>query len=257
LSRTALTDGDVLFARYAYPPNQLGYCGEGDSTELLELASRAAGGVERPFGAGAVEVSARARGFDGAWPYLEMIAAAGRLEPLDARVVEAYWIGNQLLDTVDPGRFAAEVRERFATQSGAEWGCLAPTNSLSPLPHHSFHVLAIYPWMGLLRRGSGGPALHVLDRCRIRWGEVVSVTGDQAEVRCQALAWDGHRLALGPGQLEHARWADGGRSLLGSVSPGEWVALHWDWVCDTLTETQLEALIHFTARQLEATNACG
>jgi hypothetical protein len=257
LTETALTGGDVLFARYAYPPNQLGYCGQGDGAELLDLADGAGGGVASPAGSSG-DISTRARGFAGAWPYLEMIAgAAGNLQPLDAQVVEAYWIGNHLLDAVDPGQFATEVRSRFATQSGVEWGCLTPQSTLPPLPHHSFHVLAVYPWMGLLRRGRGGPALHVLDRCRIRWGEVVSVTGDHAEVRCQRLAWDGRVLSLGPATVERSRWAEGGRSLLGSVSPGDRVALHWDWVCDVLTGDQLAAVERFTVRQLEATNDGG
>ena len=50
------------------------------------------------------EIARRARQFDGAWAYLESIArAAGIADPLDERVVEAYWIGNDLLDRVDPG----------------------------------------------------------------------------------------------------------------------------------------------------------
>ena len=36
-----------------------------------------------------------AAGFEGAYPYLELIAAANGIEdPLDTRVVDAYWIGN-------------------------------------------------------------------------------------------------------------------------------------------------------------------
>ena len=86
--------GDVLFARYAFPPNELGYCGPDDPGVLLEHATS---GSVTP-----AEMERRARLFDGAWVYLELIAAsAGIADPMDARVVEAYWIGNELLDTVD------------------------------------------------------------------------------------------------------------------------------------------------------------
>ena len=241
--------GQVLFARYAYPPNQLGYCGAGDGRELLELAAD-------PGSAGADDGMAdRARRFDGAWPYMEIIAAAaGIRDPLDRRVVEAYWVGNELLDTVDPDIFARSIRRTFAGQSGADWGCLQPGHPVPAAPHHSFHVLAVYPWMGLLRRGAPGPALTVLDRCRIRWGQVTATRGDYVEVTCQTLTWDGSRLGLGPPRGETVRWADGGRSLSGPAAPGEWVSLHWDWVCDRLTPAQVDALSEFTLRQLDVTN---
>lgn len=259
--------GAVLFARYAYPPNQLGYCGPGDGRELLEAASGLAAGAGQEAGEGReaasglavgegreAEMAARARCFDGAWPYLELIAAAAGLDdPLDCRVVEAYWVGNELLDAVDPAALARFARHHFGTQAGADWGCLDAPSAAAP--HHSFHVLAIYPWMGLLRRGGPGPALTVLDRCRIRWGRVVGPAGaDRVEVRGRHLTWDGHRLGLGDEQVETARWADAGRSLAARPAAGEWVALHWDWVCDRLTPTQRHALEQATLRQLDVTN---
>ena len=33
-------------------------------------------------------------------------------------------------------------------------------------------------------------------------------------------------------------WSVGGLSLLEGLSPGDAVALHWDWVCDVLTDRQ-------------------
>jgi hypothetical protein len=45
------------------------------------------------------------------------------------------------------------------------------------LPHHSFHVFGVYPWLGLLREGRSVEPLRVLDRCRIRWGQVVQIQG--------------------------------------------------------------------------------
>ena len=84
--------GPLLFARYAYPPNELGYCGPTDPGALLESASD---------GFDLAELAHLATGFAGAWPYLELIAGCnGIADPLDARVVEAYWVGNPLLEKV-------------------------------------------------------------------------------------------------------------------------------------------------------------
>ncbi len=244
MTAAAPPSGEIIFARYAFPPNELGYCGTGDGADLLAAA---AGTLDTGV------VGRHAGGFDGAWAYLELLAdSAGIGDPLDQRVVEAYWIGNDLLDTVDPARFASMARSRFAGQAGADWGCL--DGAAGVLPHHSFHVLAVYPWMNLLRRGAPGPALHVLDRCRIRWGEVVALHGEHVEVRSPLLEWDRGMLTLGSPVTERARWSAGGKALAGGVRCGDWVALHWDWVCETLSEVQLGALGRATARQLEATN---
>ena len=32
--------------------------------------------------------------------------------------------------------------------------------------------------------------------------------------------------------------------------PGDWVSLHWDWICDRLSQRQLRALRGFTPRHL-------
>ena len=78
--------GPVLFARYAFGPNRLGYCGP-DAVD--ELFGEATGGHDERA------LRELARAFEGAWPYLELIARRNGLsDPLDRRVVEAYWLGN-------------------------------------------------------------------------------------------------------------------------------------------------------------------
>ena len=239
------SSGAQLFARYAYPPNELGYCGPDDASVLLRRGSLDA----------EQQIARHARQFEGAWPYLKIIAsAAGIADPLDVRVVEAYWIGNDLLDNVDPESLVAQLQERFVGQTGASW--------VPGLAHHSFHVFAVYPWVGLLRRGTGtgtgtgnDVALSVLEQCRIRWGEVVAVQGERAQVLSQPLGLRDGVLQLGEAREESASWSVQGRSLLGSVAVGDLVALHWDWVCDVLSCEQLTALEQRSADQLARTNA--
>ncbi|MCW0213087.1 MAG: DUF6390 family protein [Pseudonocardia sp.] len=231
--------GEVLFARYAYPPTELGYCGPADAEPVFDVAA----------GAGGPGPDVRA--FDGAVVYLEVIAAANGLAPLDPRVVEAYWVGNELLDEVDPAGFVKEVRVRFAGEAGPARDLR--TGGTSAVPHHSFQVFTVYPWVRLLPRG--GPALHILDRCRIRDGTVLAVDGDEVVVRSRPLTWDGHALGLGDPVEERARWARAGRGLPDAVAPGDTVALHWDWVCDRLTPRRRDELRRRTAAQLALTNA--
>ncbi len=106
----------------------------------------------------------------------------------------------------------------------------------------------------LLGHGRGEP-LEVLHRCRIRWGQVVSVDGDTVIVRSRPLHYVDGRLLLGTEELETATSGLAGVGPAAGLQPGEWVGLHWGWVCDRLTPRQLDNLRRFTARHLRIVNA--
>ena len=238
--------GALRFAAYAYPPNALGYCGPDASHQLLE---QVAAGVDDP------DLRRLARGFEGAWPYLELIAGAnGIRDPLDPRVVEAYWVGNALLDRVGPSLLGDSLEARFRGRVGRSWSRLADAVPAGAVPHHSFHVFGIYPWVGLLREGRVDEPLHVLDRCRVRWGQVLEVRGPQALVASRPLWWDGRRLLLGEARPEEVLLRDDGLGLAGPVAVGDWCSLHWDWVCERLGRRELAALVRRTADQLAVVN---
>jgi hypothetical protein len=239
-----MTDGPTLFARYAYPPNALGYCGPDDDGVLL----RRGGGV----GSGDLEQLARA--FDGAWPYLEFIARHTGLDPLDRGVVEAYWLGTDLLDKIDLGEHGDELLDGLRQRAGPVAripDAVAPDNQCD----HNFHCFQIYPWMGLLGAGRGGDhPRRILDRCRIRWGQVKACGEEEVEVRYQPLVWDGTAVALGDARDEVAVRARRGVAFVGDLRPGEWVALHWEWVCDRLDSRRLDDLRRSTIGQLSIVN---
>ncbi|GAA1975248.1 DUF6390 family protein [Nocardioides panacihumi] len=241
-----LAGGALRFARYAYPPNELGYCGPDASAELLErVAAGAADGDLRRL----------LRGFGGAWPYLELIAAANGIgDPLDDRVVEAYWLGNELLDRVSPRLMGASLERRFRGRAGRMWSELAAPVTEGAVPHHSFHVFGVYPWLGLLREGRLDEPLRVLDRCRIRWGQVCSIAGGEVVVRSRPLTWDGRRLMLGEPVEERVLASVDGRGLARGLRCGAWCALHWDWICEELDRRSLVRLQRYTLRQLGVVN---
>lgn len=239
-----MTAGPLLFARYAFPPNERGLCGPDDHAALREYATA---GVTGP---GLVRL---ARGFAGAWPYLQLIAAASDIaDPLDGRVVEAYWIGNRLLDNVRMPDYGAFLDERFRGRAGRGWDAIAQAIPAGAVPHHSFHVFLVYPWTGLLREGHTDPSLRVLDSCLISWGRVIAADpcAGTVLVMRRTLSWDGVRLWYGP-PVPHSAAA----GFVTGLRPGDWVSVHWDVVCDRLTQPQLLALRQFTARHLRLANA--
>jgi hypothetical protein len=239
--------GPVLFARYAFPPNSHGFCGPADSGGLFEygIAGRDDGGLR-----------AMAQQFAGAWPYLQLIAGATGLDdPLDRRVVEAYWVGSPRLDRVGTRAVGNSMDDRFRYMTGARFGSLTEGVLAGGVPHHSFAVFCIYPYTGLLTDGRKAPhALTVLDRCRIRWGKVLAVLGDEVVVESRPLTWDGDVLALGPPATETVIRSVDGVGMIGEVEPGDWVSMHWEWICDRLTEAQVALLRGYTHHHLAIVN---
>lgn len=90
-------DGILRCSRYAFGPNQLHYCGPDRNSQLFAHIKEE---VVDP------DLTRILSQFETMYPYLVHIAAANRIkDPLDDRVVEAYWIGNALLDRVSKSDF--------------------------------------------------------------------------------------------------------------------------------------------------------
>lgn len=239
--------GPVLFARYAFGPNRLGYCGP-DAIEEL-------------FGEGSSKGDNRAlrelaTSFEGAWPYLVLIAEANdRPDPLDRDVVEAYWLGNELLERVAPAKLEASLEGRFRPRLRPDgWRWLGGAPATGGVPVHAFHVLDVFPRVGLLRSGSVDRALETMDSCRIRWGRVLERDGDWLVVNVVPLVMAAGRLELGPARPERVQaWRDGSTFVPG-VEPGDVIAVHWSWACDVLDPDQLRGLVRWTRSQLGVAN---
>ena len=241
--------GPLLFARYAYPPNALGLCGADAPDTLLQY------GDARESDGGLAEL---ARTFEGAWPYLTLIAAANRIaDPLDPRVVEAYWVGNGLLEQVRPADLAHHVEERFGPRLGRASENVVASVAAGAVPHHCFHVFAVYPWLGLLRTGVVDEPLRILDQCRTTAAVVATVDGDSLMAFAQPLLWHEQTLALGPPVLRRVRWREGGLAFVPRPRPGDRVSLHWDFVCDVLSPAAAHRLEQVTRRALASVNAAG
>jgi hypothetical protein len=239
--------GPVLFARYAYSPNRLGLCGPDDAESLFGEAST--NGDDR-------ELRRLAHGFEGAYPYLQLIARANGIpDPLDARVVEAYWLGSPLLHRVTVGAFAESLRARFRPRlTATTWHWLEASTPAGGRPVHAFHVLDVFPKVGLMRGEQADRVVETMDSCRVRWGRVLEVTGDQLVVNVVPLRLvEGHLELAPPEPRRVTAWRDGA-GFVGAVATGDVVSIHWDWACDVLDARSLERLVGWTRSQLAVAN---
>ncbi len=220
-----MSDGPALFCSYAMPPNRLGYCGPDGKDEMQAIAGQLLFDD--------VEPSRIVGAFDGAWPYLELIGRLAGRDPLSREVVEAYWIGNPILDSIDLTYWGNSVSDRFKAQAGARWERVGEALQHGGAPNHAFHVFCVYPWVGLLAEGFVEPSLQVLDRCRVGWGRVVARGEGYSIVRRFPLTWRDDSLTLDAPTEDRYYTVP---TL--QVRTGDVVSLHWDYVCQRLDEAQ-------------------
>ncbi|HYK95065.1 MAG TPA: DUF6390 family protein [Candidatus Dormibacteraeota bacterium] len=239
--------GPIRFARYAFGPNRLGYCGPEEAGELFEQAT---------VGKDLRRLRDLAGQFEGAYPYLRLIAeSSGNPDPLAADVVEAYWLGGALLDRVRPSALGSSLEDRFRPRLRPDgWRWLGSKPEAGAVPNHAFHVMDVFPRVGLMRTGQVDNALQVMDSCRIRWGRVLERDADAIVVSAVPLEMvDGH-LELGVPRVERIRgWVDG-TGFVEDLAEGDVVSIHWDWACERLDAPRLGALRDATAHELVLAN---
>jgi hypothetical protein len=234
--------GSLRFIRYAFMPNRLRYCGGDDNRTLFEY------GIENVVDGG---LSPLLRRFTGALPYLQLIARTnGIADPFDPRVVEAYWIGNQLLDTVEVRQLYDNLLERFGKQlQGRARELVLGKAPAGARPHHSFHVLDVHSRVGEL-----GHSLHTLDNCRVSWGRVLAVDAAELLVERQPLQLEQGKLVLGEAQRARMVRQVDGRGFADAAQVNDWVSLHWGWVCEVLTPQQHANIARVTRHHLALAN---
>ena len=235
--------GTTRFVRYAFMPNRLQYCGGDDNDTILQYA--VANVREAPL-------IGMLRKFTGALPYLALIARRnGIADPFDPRVVEAYWIGNELLERVEARELYDHLHERYGRElSKRTMDRLAAKAPAGARPHHSFHVLDV--WRHTAR--GENEVLATLDSCRISWGRVRTVEPLELIVERAPLVLRDGALALGEPQTERVtRMLDGG-GFVRDVAIDDVISVHWSWACEVLSANQAKALERYTRLHLGLAN---
>lgn len=232
-------EGTLIFARYAFMPNKLGYCGGDSNRALLDYCAA------RETDPGLVILLQK---FEGAYPYLKLIARSNHIPNLfDARVVEAYWIGNELLERVDLAQFYDSLHEQFARRlEPRTLGYLLGKVPRGARAHHSFHVFDVHHRTGILER-----SLETMESCRIGWGRVKEIGKTHFLVQHQPLVLEGDKLKLGELKDKRVLRQIGGTGFIPKCQVGDYISFHWDWACDILTPRQVHNLEKYTRYHLQ------
>jgi hypothetical protein len=228
----------VRFAsRYFFMPSKLFYCQDHDTDKIFFEYSCGRGDKKK------CEELLRKNSAISA--YLKLIAEKNNKDMLDKEVLEAYWIGNKLLDNISyqdmiemmnkltAGKMETEVMKKMTT-----------TVPIDGTPHHSFHVLHIH------RLTENTQFLYSkIDKCRISWGKVKKVNDNNLVVTTQPLKFDNKYFLEKP--IEKA--VEYNKDLI-RVKPGDIVAIHWDLAIDILNREQVKNLENYTKKNIDSMN---
>src|SRR3989338_10707502 len=160
--------GIELAARFSYITNSLRFCGpEEASKQFLQYLDKR--NNEK-------KVKDSLLKFEGLYPYLSTIAEKNNKDIFDYEVVEAYWIGNKLLDNITDEDNKKIIRKLMQRGLPKSIGLDLIKNLPSGLvPHHNFNVM--YVGVGRLT-GSVETNLQNMDNYRISYGKVLEVLDD-------------------------------------------------------------------------------
>jgi hypothetical protein len=235
-------DGLELCARYSFRPNSLKYCGPKDADKVLYDFITKRSVPER-------DVERVLEKFEALYPYLETIAKSNGKKPFDDEVVEAYWLGNDLLEKVSHAEMKDLIKKlakRGLPKSIAEQ--LAERLPRTAVPHHSFHVL--YIGVGAVTN-SVPNTLENADRCRISAACVNRVNKDSLDVQYNPLIVKDKKLVLDRLKEKEVIWDS---KFLPDVGINNTIAVHWDFAVQILNGDRIRNLKKYTAMNIKAIN---
>ncbi len=231
-------DGVLRCSRYAFGPNRLHFCGPDANREIWDYLN--AGFTD--FG-----LQKLLMGFEALYPYLCHIAHENHIaDPFDPRVVEAYWIGNELLGRVEQAALHRHLTDTFRLKDKLPrpvYRLLEERIGRGLLPNHTYHVLGVPKRMG---HDEVVADLAFKDACRVSWGTVRSVSGPHITLTYEPLVEEGGLIVLGqPIEKTVIRRLEADYDIE-MLKPGEHVTLHWDVPCEVVSEATIETLRRVT-----------
>lgn len=239
--------GLILCSRFAYPPNSYSLCGPSKQNDFRGCVA------QKTVDAGLREMLTQ---FATLYPYLCLIAGQnGLTDPFDYRVVEAYWIGNSLLNSVSLLPFIDHLSNNLALKrhlASRELSWLLAKLPLGGRPHHAFHVLNVWRRTG---HNSVYHTLQTMEACLISWGKVINILPGELLIESRPLMMRADRLLFGTKKQRSIKTFHKNTHDQARVHVGDWIAYHWGLFCSVLTLDQLRRLVFYTQKALNLANS--
>lgn len=239
--------GLKIAALYGLRPHTLGLCGPKEALEQELLKKFLRGKIPH------YQILSVMKRFKGAFPYYELIAGKNKVKTgaFNKKVVEAYWIGNGLLDKVSAADLREMVIGKFSGSGLLPRAIAEKKAALIPegsKPHHSFHVLVIGSVTGSVDF-EGNTRLK--DICRVGWGRVIKkpkTKDKKPKITIEYQPLVGKReIKFGKAVKKEILYDP---EFLSGVEKGDWVSFHWGWAVQKLREEDIVNLYKYTKNTL-------
>lgn len=221
-----------LESRFSLPPNSLGYCGKKTAAFKFKacIINGKCDGVKK-------EVEK----FIVLHPYLELLSKISGLNKFSSKIIEGYWIGNDLLKKAKPKDYLLLLK--YFQKQGVPDFFVEELKDKQPknfIPNHLFQVLHI----GVGRASGAVPFnLKTINNCMIRWGKIQSIAKNNAIVKLNSLTAknkNSYKLKL----INESVPFD--KKIVPSLKKEDVVAVHWNMVVKILSENEIENLKYWT-----------
>ena len=225
-----------LAARFALPPNSLGYCGRDSAPERFNscVMLGECEGVEEELDK-----------FIVLHPYLKTISEVTGLPKYSKEVVEAYSIGNELLNDFKAEHYDL-LLDNFELQGVPDWFVaeLRETKPKKFIPHHLFQVL----FVGVGKASGSVPySVETINNCMVRWGEIENISDSKLTAKFASMKSDGEKIDDHDFSIQAIEeTVDYNDGFLGGVQQGDTVALHWNQIIKKLTQEEVKKLEFWT-----------
>ncbi|MDD5341031.1 MAG: DUF6390 family protein [Patescibacteria group bacterium] len=227
-------DGLQMFISYGLKPHQLGFCGPKESEVNVLLNYLQGNSIEQEH------VRQILSQFERAHAYCDLIAKSnGMSDPFSREVVEAYWLGSDLLEKVSAPDLRSAAAQDLALSGLSQ---KAVDKAVEKIPkkavaHHSFSVLS-----------KSGRNIGMNSLCLVGWGIVREKNADKIIVSSSSLS-SRRGLKFTRDEVKVIAWD---RRIVPDLKIGNVISFHFNQVCQVLNRAQLENLMKYTAINLQA-----
>lgn len=226
-----------LAARFSLPPNSLGYCGHDTAPERFNscVIHGDCEGVDKEI-----------EGFIVLHPYLKTIGELTGKPKLDHEVIEAYTLGNDLLNTVPAEGYDA-LLDNFVEQGVPDFFVdeLRENQPKKFIPTHLFQVLHV----GVGKASGSVPFnLETINNCMVRWGKVTAMDDKKLTAKLNMLS--GNPEALEFSVIQEPHEFEYNLDFLPNLKVGDTIAVHWQQVIKILTPEEIEKVDYWTREVL-------
>jgi len=238
--------GIIRCGRYAFMPNRLTFCGPDKNKDLFYYCQ------SQKADQGMIQILEK---FQTLYPYLKLIARHNQIkDPFDEKVIEAYWIGNSLLENITKSELYNHLIDKSEIKRKLSKPIINKIQekiSLGAKAHHNFHVLSVWKQADNI---DSIQILNAMDLCRISWGQIKKVGKLSLDIEYQPLIFSGNRLELSQPVLQKVNYKIKDKGFIKKPKIGDWISAHWGFACEILNNFQVNNLKKYTLENIDLAN---